>query len=132
SPLVPRLPGAVPPRAVPSADPVPPSLLPQGLPADAQDGGGARLAARHLVQHVTDVLALDLLERRPPVASRPQGGGLLEDVGWEGGGGYHLPRRVEGRPLDHRAQLPDVARPAVALEGVGRVAGDGAGGRALA
>src|SRR4030088_3169592 len=55
-----------------SADSVSPAFLPQGLQADAEDGRGPRLLARHLVQHITDVLLLDLLQRRPAVAPRPQ------------------------------------------------------------
>src|SRR5690349_2313978 len=67
-------------RVLASSDAVTPPLLPQRLAADAEDGRGARLLARHLVQHVADVFLLDLLQRRPSVASRPEGGRLLEDV----------------------------------------------------
>src|SRR6266511_2410253 len=105
-------------------------LLPQGLAADAQDRGRPGLAPAHLVEHVADVGLFHVLDRRPAVASRPQHGGLLEEVAGEGGGGHGLAGRVEGGALHHRAQLPHVARPVVALErlrGIGGEAGGGGG-----
>src|SRR6266540_2337487 len=55
-------------------------LLPQGLAADAQDRGRPGLAPAHLVEHVADVGLFHVLDRRPAVSSRPQHGGLLEEV----------------------------------------------------
>src|SRR3954471_9744567 len=63
-----------------SSDAIAPTFLPQRLAADAQDRGRARLLPCHLVQHVTDVLLLDLLQRGPAVAPRPQRRRLLQDV----------------------------------------------------
>src|SRR4249920_1065592 len=94
-----------------SPDPVAPALFPERLAADSKYRGRPRLAAAHCVQHVADVGLLDVLESGPPIPPRPQRRRLLENGSGQRGGRHLIPCRVEGGPLDDRAQLAHVARP---------------------
>src|SRR5262245_25947126 len=101
-------------------------LVDERLTRDAEDLGGACTVSFRLFEHAVNVLALDLGKSSRPrhenarTAQRRAAAELLGELRRKD----HIAVFEEDHALDRMAQLPDVARPGVALEALQRLVGE--------